>query len=447
MLIGSVSMQDIYADMTCLRNPIGIGDRDKEVLKEIKKEEIKARLTRLEGIITRKPEDITQDEFDFIFETAKHFNLWPDFFTKFVYNGKVEPIKTKKIESLCILSKAELKSLDYKEIPVSIMFDLEHITNGYFSHDLNHIYDEVASSDFSSIVHGKYGSINIHKNDYDREVNSLHSWQFILDQWYGIFDLKPEIISALMDEFTLYLEETLNKKKDAKRILSENEDKIPNEVLDNTYQAIKRAEGYCKFALMDVRGANEGLTERDEKVDIAGSIKLFQQAWTETRDDIDIKLELEGEAVIYGNQKSIDYIWRTLFYNATESIREILKEKKIEKGVINVKIKRDKDFIEIEVSDNGKGISEEALKDRNLFKKKFTTKKEGTGLGLYLIEQVIKERNGTIEASNNEQGGAVFTITLPVMDAQENKLSMRNEAPADEPLDKRVISVASPTDI
>ena len=72
----------------------------------------------------------------------------------------------------------------------------------------------------------------------------------------------------------------------------------------------------------------------------------------------------------------------------------------------------DKD-VRITVSDSGGGIPENAL-DR-IFEPFFTTKEmgKGTGLGLSVSYGIIRDMGGTIEAENAD-GGAKFTITLPV---------------------------------
>jgi nitrogen fixation/metabolism regulation signal transduction histidine kinase len=43
-----------------------------------------------------------------------------------------------------------------------------------------------------------------------------------------------------------------------------------------------------------------------------------------------------------------------------------------------------------------------------------TTKPKGTGLGLAIVKKLVEEHVGTIAAENNEEGGAVITIHLPV---------------------------------
>ena len=65
----------------------------------------------------------------------------------------------------------------------------------------------------------------------------------------------------------------------------------------------------------------------------------------------------------------------------------------------------------IEVSDTGKGISEEQA--RNLFQPFYTTRKGGHGLGLSVSRAIIKDHRGEIEATGVPGAGATFRIRLP----------------------------------
>jgi len=71
-------------------------------------------------------------------------------------------------------------------------------------------------------------------------------------------------------------------------------------------------------------------------------------------------------------------------------------------------------FVEIYVSDNGKGIDEEFV--NKIFDPFFTTKPEGegTGLGLSVSYGIIEDHKGEIRAFNNDEGGATFRISLPI---------------------------------
>jgi signal transduction histidine kinase len=69
-------------------------------------------------------------------------------------------------------------------------------------------------------------------------------------------------------------------------------------------------------------------------------------------------------------------------------------------------------FVKLTVKDSGLGISD-SVKDR-LFTPFVTTKEGGTGLGLAIALRLIKQHDGTIEARNLPQSGAVFEIQLPL---------------------------------
>ncbi len=73
----------------------------------------------------------------------------------------------------------------------------------------------------------------------------------------------------------------------------------------------------------------------------------------------------------------------------------------------------------VTVQDNGAGISAEAMP--NLFHPFFTTKARGTGLGLAVVQKIILQHGGLIEARNHPSGGAVFIVTLPARRTQPSE--------------------------
>lgn len=64
------------------------------------------------------------------------------------------------------------------------------------------------------------------------------------------------------------------------------------------------------------------------------------------------------------------------------------------------------------VADNGPGISEDAL--GKLFLPFFTTKPQGTGLGLAVVQKIALQHGGAVEARNRPEGGAALVLSLPV---------------------------------
>ncbi len=67
--------------------------------------------------------------------------------------------------------------------------------------------------------------------------------------------------------------------------------------------------------------------------------------------------------------------------------------------------------VAVAIADNGRGIPAE-LMDR-IFNPFFTTKETGTGLGLAIVHQIAETLQGTVQAANRADGGAVFTLCLP----------------------------------
>jgi two-component system sensor histidine kinase PilS (NtrC family) len=72
----------------------------------------------------------------------------------------------------------------------------------------------------------------------------------------------------------------------------------------------------------------------------------------------------------------------------------------------------DREWCELRVMDSGPGLDEEAR--ANLFKPFFTTKKEGTGLGLPMVARIAHAHGGSIEAGVSPAGGAAFTVRIPL---------------------------------
>jgi len=84
-------------------------------------------------------------------------------------------------------------------------------------------------------------------------------------------------------------------------------------------------------------------------------------------------------------------------------------------------------WVLVEVVDDGPGVPEEYI-DR-LFDPFFTTKENGTGYGLYLAAEILKEQGGRLSVQNNPGGGATFTIWLPEDAEQSEPRSSSGDSP------------------
>jgi signal transduction histidine kinase len=78
---------------------------------------------------------------------------------------------------------------------------------------------------------------------------------------------------------------------------------------------------------------------------------------------------------------------------------------------VNVEIGSQDGFASVAVSDTGRGISSEHLS--NIFRPFYTTKGNGTGLGLSLARRIVEEHHGRIEVNSVVAKGSKFTVLLP----------------------------------
>lgn len=85
-------------------------------------------------------------------------------------------------------------------------------------------------------------------------------------------------------------------------------------------------------------------------------------------------------------------------------------------GIIDIIVSKKSEFVEILVSDNGRGIPPIDL--NNVFEKYFSTAKKmrkvGTGLGLYLSKQIVEKHGGKIRVESEPQKGSKFHFSLPI---------------------------------
>jgi PAS domain S-box-containing protein len=110
-----------------------------------------------------------------------------------------------------------------------------------------------------------------------------------------------------------------------------------------------------------------------------------------------------------GDPHQLMQVFLNLIVNAEQAIRESR-----EKGTLRIRTGKSDNSVWVSFHDDGPGIPKETLP--SIFDPFYTTKRpgRGTGLGLSICKSVMKEHNGSIEAANASDGGAVFTVTLPV---------------------------------
>jgi C4-dicarboxylate-specific signal transduction histidine kinase len=124
--------------------------------------------------------------------------------------------------------------------------------------------------------------------------------------------------------------------------------------------------------------------------------------------DIAVKLELdESLPDIMADANEIEQVMLNLITNARDALEGRPD------ACITIETSLSDSRVTVRFRDNGPGLPEEII--ARIFDPFFTTKEagKGTGLGLSISHGIVEKHGGTIEASNDPAGGAVFTLRLP----------------------------------
>jgi nitrogen fixation/metabolism regulation signal transduction histidine kinase len=127
-----------------------------------------------------------------------------------------------------------------------------------------------------------------------------------------------------------------------------------------------------------------------------------------------IKLEMDGEfPSVRADERMLRQALLNLVRNAAEAVEDEATAR-----FVRVRTSTDQtssagdSAVLVEISDSGPGIAEQDL--HRIFIPFFTTKSKGHGVGLALAHRVVTQHGGTLDASNLAEGGAVFSLRLPL---------------------------------
>ena len=184
--------------------------------------------------------------------------------------------------------------------------------------------------------------------------------------------------------------------------------------------------------------SSNALKETDRLNDLVNDLLLaakVETAYVPYLETIDVKqflgeiierLQNKYPAVEFGFRQPDEAIIIQGDKTGLTSVAVNLLENAVKYGAENPKIaivlrQNEKGVINIEVADNGIGIPD---KEKSKIFERFyrvgnedTRRTKGTGLGLYIVNQIVLAHKGTIQVMNNRPQGTIFSISLPANDA------------------------------
>ena len=122
----------------------------------------------------------------------------------------------------------------------------------------------------------------------------------------------------------------------------------------------------------------------------------------------------EKKLLIHGDSEQLNRVFINLIKNSEESFLDKTKKTKGFKGKIDIEIISNNDYIVVKLEDNGSGISN----IKKVMTPYYTTKINGTGLGLPIVSKIINEHSGDFNINNRKDDkGVVVEISFPKLNA------------------------------
>lgn len=121
---------------------------------------------------------------------------------------------------------------------------------------------------------------------------------------------------------------------------------------------------------------------------------------------VQMRWDLRSDARVTGNADDLRRALLNILLNALDAVRGLTGRDR----EVSVEVAPTADGVRIRIADNGVGMDQEEL--RRIFSPYFSTKKSGTGLGLYIAQKIIKDHRGEIKIQSRKNEGTVFDIDL-----------------------------------
>ena len=210
----------------------------------------------------------------------------------------------------------------------------------------------------------------------------------------GVMHDLGNAVSVIMLSAQIASEDETPDKKDVERIL----------------KASRFAKGLISNAMSIVRGQEYVFELSPIKEPLENAAALTE--YTARKKSAVVELEVpDGLPQLRISKMHVERVFINCIINSLSFIPE--------KGVVRIKARVSEGGVTAEVTDNGPGFPEKLLKEG--VKAFGTTRKDkgGTGLGLYVCDQILRRHGGTLKIDNAPEGGARVSVFLPAPEPEK----------------------------
>jgi signal transduction histidine kinase/DNA-binding response OmpR family regulator len=200
----------------------------------------------------------------------------------------------------------------------------------------------------------------------------------------------------------------LNSVKMALSVLDKNLDRYPRQTIREFVGRSLKEVSRVEYLLKALKNFSMFETPRMENVHMGTFMDNFISLVEEdfSRKHIHILLDVPREDVFGStDHRAFHQVMLNVLTNAADALSEV------ERPMIEVVVDTTPGFVRVQVRDNGCGMTQEEQK--NLFRPFFTSKPQGTGLGLVIVKKMLSKMNSTISIQSSPLEGTNVIMTLP----------------------------------
>jgi signal transduction histidine kinase len=184
----------------------------------------------------------------------------------------------------------------------------------------------------------------------------------------------------------------------------QNDDPIDRIAIENIQSSIERITRIVSQLLefTGKRSTESDIQFLDLRRTLEGVINLNRKLFEQS--GITLSSDLNPLPAIYGNKDQLEQVFMNIILNAQAATQK--------GGKLEIRAGVEAGFIVIQFADTGCGIP--ADKINNIFDPFYSTKPNGTGLGLFVSYGIIQNHHGIIEVESKVNAGTTFSIRLPI---------------------------------
>lgn len=262
---------------------------------------------------------------------------------------------------------------------------------------------QVADGDFSVYIkpvhteeHADY--IDVMYSDFNKMVAELGSIETLKNDFVSNVSHEIKTPMAIICNYMTTLQNT---------DLTEKE---RNECIEELFAATNRLNSLVTNILKLNRLDSQAIQMNCSEYDLCGQLSecalSFEPLWEKKEIEIDVKME--DHAMIYADEETMKLVWNNLISNAIKFTPK--------GGKISLNQETNHNYIVVEISDTGCGMSEDTM--IHIFEKFYqgdtSHSTEGNGLGLALASKIVDYSGGTLTVQSSLGEGSIFKVTLPI---------------------------------